>query len=205
MKSALRRRLSMLLLLLIILAAVTVSQKYPVINRIEVSGAAHYTPQEIASLAGIAYEEPLLWVTAFSLQPLMSDPWIASATVNRDLRGTVTISVNERRAVATNGVQTFAIDGTVLPGVRAHEAAALVRLEGWGTSRIDEALELTALLANLAPKVISYSPAGFNIQLENSSVFTPTVNALKTHWASFLSQQGTHASVYPWGVSASYE
>lgn len=205
MTAALRRRLIMLLLLILILAISIGSRYYPLINRIEVIGATHYTPQEVATLAGVAYQEPLLWVTTFSLRPLINDPWIASANVQRDLRGTVTIEVNERRAAATNGVQIFAIDGTVLPGARTQETAALVRFEGWGTSRVDEALELTVLLENLTPKVISYSPAGFNIQLENSSVFTPTVNALKTHWASFLSQQGTHASVYPWGVSASYE
>ena len=199
------RRIVLSLLLLALTTIFVGSRYYPLIERIEIVGAAHRSPQGIADLAQVAYGQPLLWVTRGSVKNLTQDPWILSASVERRLPHTLRITVRERVPVATDGEQGYAIDGTVLKGVSDAQIADSVRLDGWGTSRLDEALELTELLADRDLKMISYTPAGFNLNFVNSTAFVPSVNALKTHWSSFASQQGTRAAVYPWGVSARYE
>lgn len=199
------RRINLSLLLVLLSVLFFGSRHYPLITRIEVSGAGHFSPQAAAELAGVAYGEPLLWVSKASVRGLLDEPRVAALGVERRLPGTVRLNLLERRAVVTDGELSYALDGVSLGPATEPELTSLPRLSGWGTPRLDEALDLLILLADFKPEMISYTPAGFNVQLAESKVFTPTVNALRTHWASFVSQQGTQAHVYPWGVSARYE
>jgi cell division protein FtsQ len=193
------------LLLVLLFGLVMASRYYPKIDRIEVNGARHYSAKDIAALAKVALDQPFLWVTSFSAQALSADPWIAQAKIIRHWPSTIRIEVRERQAFLSDGVQGYASDGTVLPNVPQQALGSLIQLEGWGPARLEEALELARLLADRQAKVISYSPAGFTIQYSGGEVFTPSLAALKMHWASFLSQQGARAYVYPWGVSARHD
>ena len=199
-------RRGMRLLLLILLSGLFFgSRYYPKIERIEVTGAKHHSVDSLLNLAHLSLNKPFFWVTYSSTKNLLRDPWIAQVRIERRFPHTIVLSILEREPFMTDGVQSYANDGTVLADVPKQEQSTLIQLKGWGPSRLEDTLELLNLLAEFEPKVISYSPAGFTIQYSGGEVFTPSVEALKEHWASFLSQQGTHAYVYPWGVSARHE
>jgi cell division protein FtsQ len=194
------RRVWMVSLLFILLGLVVASRYYPSIAYVSVSGNHHYSVDSVLQLANITVGDPFFWVTRQKIERLETDPWISHATVIRDFPNAIHIQITERKPILHDGVQSYAIDGTVLPGVKS--AASLVKLEGWGQSRFAEVVELIRLLAEHQLKVISYTPAGFTLKFESTEVFTPSVEQLKKHWASVLSQQGKRLNVYPWGVSA---
>jgi len=193
---------SLLLLLLFLLGALVITTRfYPTVTRIEVSGNEHYSDEQLLTLAHLSPGTPLLWVNTFSLRKLALDPWIARARLIRHWPDTISLMVWERRPAASDGETSWALDGTVLVGVSASERETLIRLRGWGPPRTEEALALATLLEEYEPKVISYTPEGFEIQLSETLLFTPSVEALKNHWAAFRGQRGKRVAVYPWGVS----
>lgn len=175
---------------------------WPTIERVEVLGAEHHTRHAVLRLADIAPGDPFLWVTSFGLRRLAADPWVLQARVTRHWPDTVALYVVERVPVLSDGTTAWAIDGTALPGLSADGHAILPRLEGWGTSRVEEALELLGTLEGYGVQVITYSPEGFEISLTNATVFTPSVSALRAQWSAFeSSHRGGRIAVYPWGVS----
>ncbi len=190
-------------LLFIILFALGLSYFLPVVTRVEVSHNQHFSDDEIMQLANIKVGTPFLWIGSSWVHRLAENPWIATASIVKQWPNTVLISVVERQGFMTNGQDVYAIDGTLLPSANT-DSQSLVRFEGWGHSRLSELLSLINLLNHqqLEPKVVSYSPAGFTIQFANSRLFTPSIEALRMHWSSFLSQSGSRVYVYPWGVSA---
>lgn len=195
----------MLALLVILSGILFGSRFYPRIARVEVLGNARYSREAIMELANVAPGDPFLWVTRWRLARLEADPWILSARIMRHWPDTIAITVRERTPFVTDGRHSYALDGTVLPGVDAATQATLVQLSGWGPSRWDEALAILRQLREHQVHMISYSPAGFTVQLDNLQLFTPNLELLQAHWAGFLSQQGTRVSVYPWGVSAAHD
>ena len=86
---------------------------------VTVSGVSQLTPQRVLKIGGLTGT-----VNVFFLDPdavehrLESDPWIASATVQRRLPHTVTVSIRERVPIAAvgngSGFDAVAADGTVL-------------------------------------------------------------------------------------------
>jgi POTRA domain, FtsQ-type len=199
------RRVWMILLLVLLLGFVVASRFYPKITYASVTGNHHYSAKDVLHLADIAVDDPFFWVTKQKIDSLEVDPWIIQATVIRDFPNAIHIHITEREPILSDGVQSYAIDGTVLPGVSTAAQAGLIKLSGWGTSRFTEVVELIKLLAQHDLKVISYTPAGFTLQFATTEIFTPSVESLKKHWASALSQQGKRLSVYPWGVSTVHE
>lgn len=195
----------MILLLVLLLSLVVASRYYPKISSVSVYHNHHYSASEVAQLANIKKGDPFLWITRQKVARLENDPWIEKATVIRQFPNIIHIYLSERKPILSDGVQSFAIDGTVLPGVNAADMSSLIRLNGWGTSRFSEVIELVKLLAEQDLRMISYSPAGFTLKFANTEVFTPSVEQLKKHWTGVLSQQGKQLSVYPWGVSAVHE
>ncbi|HEX7003248.1 MAG TPA: FtsQ-type POTRA domain-containing protein [Trueperaceae bacterium] len=192
--------------LLVVLALLAValligSRFYPTIETVAVSGNSHYDREEVRELAGVEPGGALLWVNRWSLAELANDPWIRRARVIRHWPDTVSINVWERTPVITDGTSSWAADGTLLPGVSEETKAGLVRLEGWGEPRLEEALKLLELLSQFGPRVISYSPEGFDIELREKSLYTPGVAVLERHWAAWTNQRGSRVAVYPWGVS----
>lgn len=77
---------------------VTTSPRFSV-QEILVSGVKYKTPEEIAHIAGIGAGDNVFLLDLDRAQKkLLSDPWIARATLTRRLPGTVTIDVEERQA-----------------------------------------------------------------------------------------------------------
>ncbi|MDQ3461264.1 MAG: FtsQ-type POTRA domain-containing protein [Deinococcota bacterium] len=188
------------------LAAVALSLYHPRIASVVVSGNAHYSAEEVMALAEVRLADPLLWVHRWRARRLALDPWILRARLVRHWPDTVLIHVWERRPAIRIGDRILALDGTVLGDAstadpRASQTADLVLVRGWGEDRSDEAIALVQLLEEYEPKMLSYSPGGFDIELEDGRLFTPDIAALRAHWSGFTSQQGKSVYVYPWGVS----
>lgn len=214
------RRLLLSLSLALAVAFVVLTLYIPRIARIEVSGNRHYSKAQISALAKVELGGPFLWVNRWRVKGLVDDPWIERARIIRYWPDTISIHVWERSPAVVMGAGTgavtdtiadtgsgryvMALDGTVLGDVNdltLSHLNDLVALRGWGDDRSHEAFELIRLLEEYEPKMVSYSPGGFDIELRDGWLFTPTLEALKKHWSGFLSQQGKSVYVYPWGVS----
>ncbi len=194
-------RRALLLLALFVLGGVLLASRfYPRVEQFTVSGNHHYSKAQVLALAHLSKGQPVFWVTRGKLRGLMEAPWIKAARVVRRWPHTVSVTVWERTPLAVEGGTVYAADGTALPGVPQSVKASLVKLSGWGAGRTSEALRLLGLLAPFAPKMLSYSPSGFEVRFANGRLFTPSVRALKAHWAGFM-QQHSSVAVYPWGVS----
>jgi cell division protein FtsQ len=95
------------------------------IDDVRVVGNAHLASARVIREAGIAPEANVLSVDLEGVEArLERDPWVASATVERSLPGTITIRVDERVAVVAveraGAFDLIASDGTVLgSGARA--------------------------------------------------------------------------------------
>ncbi len=89
-------------------------------RQIPVDGSVHVPVERIRAIAGIASGEPTAYVdTDAARRALEADPWIARATVRRDLPSAIRIGVVERVPVAAiddRSGRVIAADGTVLPG-----------------------------------------------------------------------------------------
>jgi cell division protein FtsQ len=126
--SLLRRRvLALALLVPIAVATAAWALTYtPVFDakHVRVQGAVSLRPDDVRALAQV---DPS--TNVFHLQPdavtarLLTDPWIASATVAKDLPDTVVLTVVERRPVgvieAMGQRSVLASDGTILPAAAA--------------------------------------------------------------------------------------
>lgn len=194
-----------LALLVLLGGAIVASLFWPRVQLVSVEGNVHHDAASLMLLADVKAGDPFLWITERRVRRLAQDPWVLQATIVRRWPDRVGIAVVERRPVLTDGASSWADDGTVLVGATPAETAALPRLEGWGEPRIDEALELLRLLRPFGVEVISYSPEGFEILLNESELFTPSAEALREQWSAFLSHRGGRMAVYPWGVSKSNE
>ncbi len=194
---------------LLIVAALGVTRFWPTVERIEVTGTRHHAVGDVLRLARVAPGDPLLWITTWRVSGLSADPWIARARVTRHWPDTVSIAVWERAPLARSGdepeARVWARDGTVLPSASAEERADLPIVTGWGGDRTAEALELVDLVRSRLPKVIQYSPEGFEIALSDAVLFTPDVSSLRRQWAAVERHRGGRLAVYPWGVSKAHE
>ena len=186
----------------VLVALIVGTRLWPTIERVEVLGNVHHARAEVLRLADIAPGDPFLWVTRFSLRALERDPWILHTRVTRHWPDTIAVVVRERVPVLSDGAIGWAMDGTALPGVQAEVLAQLPRLTGWGTPRLEEALDLLAMLSAYGVEVITYTPEGFEVQLAEAVLITPSVEALRMQWSAFESQRGRRVAVYPWGVSS---
>lgn len=181
----------------------------PTVDRIEVVGADHHAPADVAKLARVAHGDPLLWITAWRVDDLLRDPWVAAAHVERRWPDAIRITVEERTPFARAGTGMDAVvwaeDGTVLPNVAAIDRADLPVVRGWGPPRLEEAFALLRLLRDDAPKVIEYAPMGFTIALADLHVRTPSLEALRREWAAVRAAGSGRVAIYPWGVSVADE
>lgn len=188
--------------LIVLVVLVGVTRFWPTVERLEVIGHQHLSRHDVLRLANLAPGDPFLWVTRFRVGALLDEPWVLQVRVTRHWPDTVAVAVRERTPVLFDGLAGYAADGTRLEGVTDDVAAALPRLEGWGTPRLAEALALIDMLRTRDPRVITYGPEGFEVVLADAVLFTPSVDALQAQWSAFESQRGSRVSVYPWGVSS---
>ncbi len=197
----------MILGLVIAIVLVIASFFYPKVNKIVVNNNEHYSSKEIMDLANIHLGRPFFWITTWTSNALIKDPWIKEASIFKRWPNTVSISVLERKPILTNGLQNYAIDGTILSNVSPEQQKALIQLDGWGESKLDEVIKLVNLFDDYEIEKISYLPSGLTVKLAAIEVYTPSVQMLKIHWGGFISQVGkySHSYIYPWGVSGQNE
>ncbi len=194
-------RVTVIVLGLLAVATLVGSRMWPTVTQVQVHGNERYSDSQVMWLANVAPEDPLLWITRWSLAGLEADPWIARASVVRHWPDTVSITVTERVPVLREGDLAYAADGTALPGLSGEQLAGLPETVGWGAPRTEETLRILDLLGSDAVEVISYTPDGFDITVEGATIFTPSVAALETQWAAVKGRLGSRLAVYPWGVS----
>jgi cell division protein FtsQ len=89
-------------------------------HHIRVQGARSLRPDAIRELAGVDGSTNVIHLdTDTVVGRLLADPWIASASVRRDLPGTLVLEIQERRAVAVvtamGETSILASDGTLVP------------------------------------------------------------------------------------------
>ena len=195
-------RIVQVVALVALVALVAVTRFWPSVTRVEVLGAQHLARTHVLKLANVAPGDPLLWITRWSAQGLEREPWVLRARITRHWPDTVAIAILERHPIITDGAVGWAADGTPLFGADPEALAELPRLRGWGSPRVEEALELLAMLVGRGVRVITYGPEGFEVELADVVLFTPSVHALRAQWSAFESQRGSRVSVYPWGVSS---
>jgi cell division protein FtsQ len=196
------RWLSVILLIALVLGLL-VTRLVPRVAVVEVAGQQHLTPAEVMALAKISPGDPFLWIHRGHVDGLAQSPWVLRARVTRSWPDRVHIGVVERTPVLSDGMGTgWSADGTLLPGLGAAQLDRLPQLAGWGTPRIEEALELLAMLSDRGVQVITYGPEGFEVVLAEVVLFTPSLDALRAQWSAFESQRGSRVAVYPWGVSS---
>ena len=122
-----RRLLALALLIPIVIATAAWAVTYTPLfdaKHVRVEGAVSLRPDDVRALAEVSPS-----TNVFHLQPdavtarLLTDPWIASATVAKDLPDTVVLTVVERRPVgvidAMGERSVLASDGTLLPASAA--------------------------------------------------------------------------------------
>jgi cell division protein FtsQ len=87
---------------------------------LEVTGHAHLSRDEVIRSGGLDADTNVLWMSPGEVEArLEANPWIAGASVDRELPGRVTVQVRERWAVAAirlaaSSWVVVATDGTVL-------------------------------------------------------------------------------------------
>jgi cell division protein FtsQ len=127
-------------------------------HHIRVIGNHHLSAGQVERLAGISGKTNVLWMNAGSVtERLMTDPWISSASVGRNLPWTVSIDISERVPVGIEGsgadARLVASDGTILG--RPGGAARLPKLASGAGSVKDAALTLASFPSNLLKDVAS--------------------------------------------------
>lgn len=163
------RRIAALGAVVLVVAAVVGATRSPLldVDRIDVRGVDGARAQAARSASGLALGDHLLWVdlgaAAASVEAL---PWVAAASVGRDLPGTVVLEVEAREPVAVAGSGSAAVlvdadgraiaaaDDPVLGGDRADALPALAigpaplgeRLGGAGR-------EVAKVVAGLPPEL----------------------------------------------------
>jgi cell division septal protein FtsQ len=87
---------------------------------LEVTGHAHLSREGVVRAGGLDADTNVLWMSPGEVEArLEANPWIAGASVDRELPGRVTVQVRERSAVAAiqlaaSSWVVVATDGTVL-------------------------------------------------------------------------------------------
>ena len=136
------------LLAVVVAAAVVLSTLVFVASRssllrmrhLEVTGASHLAPGDVARLSGISDTTNVLWFDPSVIERrLEANPWIARAIVSRALPWTIRIAVVERRPVAVlregEGPVLVAGDGTVLGEAEAGDSLPAIVLPPGSSSK----------------------------------------------------------------------
>ncbi len=222
-----RYRLVVVLFLLGLSTILIISRYYPKIVSVEVyygydDREPYYSKAHIKTQTGIYEGKAFFSVPRKKLREFASDPWVEKLRVVRHWPNAITIIIWERKPTIfyhkTQDVNiVYALDGTMLPNVKEIQEEQLINMSGWGKESLEEAVKLVNLLAEFKPNMLHYSPSGFDITLNQSQLFTPSLEALKEHWGAFSSEQYRYQEVqnknankktkplsitiYEWGIS----
>jgi cell division protein FtsQ len=109
-------------------------------KRVDVTGTSHLEPATVLRQAEVGAGTHLFWLGAGPIEErLERDPWIAAATVTRELPATLRIHIEERKAVAQvrteEGWLLVASDGTSLGRVARKHDFPVLSVQGSEPSR----------------------------------------------------------------------
>ena len=126
------------------------------VSTVQVTGNHHVPKSRLLREAGVEPSTNVFWFKASSAQTLVSrDPWVASATVSRELPSTIRIHVTERRPASQVRVGStwmlVARDGTVL-GPAGHRKGLPV-LPGVDSVQVGSRSRALAVPARLAGRL----------------------------------------------------
>ena len=188
-----RTILALLLLATLYVASLVL---FPV-EKVEVVGLQNLKAEELLARVGLFQGEAWLWVLPSRLAPLRQDPWIAEAHLEKPRPGEVRLYVRERKPfLPLPDGSALAEDGTLLPG-----GAPLARgpkVEGKGPLPKEELLQLAR--AYPKAKALRYTPAGFWVVLEESTLFAPEASLL-LKYPEGKRPSASRVYLYSWGVS----
>jgi cell division septal protein FtsQ len=112
---------------------------------LEVTGHVHVSRAEVVRAGGLGAETNVLWMSPGEIEArLEANPWIAGASVARELPGRVTVRIRERSAVAV---------------IRTSSSWVLVAGDGTALERVDADPRLPRLVAGGAPGAVPGSRA----------------------------------------------
>ncbi len=178
------------------------------IRTIEVTGEQHLNDGRVRELAGLTPNFGWLYYGAWRARGLLDDPWILSASVTRRFPDAVAVQINERRPVArwqkaTGTVVWVAADSTVLPMTPEQNAelAALPLIQGWGPSRLKDALKVLTALGGYNVESVAYTPTGLRAKMPTGSVWSGDLKFLLKYAGSIGMYPKQNINIYPWGVS----
>ena len=108
---------------------------------IRIEGTVTVTREDVLRLAGVGPGTNVFHLDADAVaRALVADPWIAAASVERHLPGTVVIRLQEREPIARSTIGSTTVvlagDGVVLPGA---SAGGLPEIRAWVGEPSDDA------------------------------------------------------------------
>ncbi|MBB5361690.1 FtsQ-type POTRA domain-containing protein [Deinococcus humi] len=178
------------------------------IRSVEVTGQQHLSAQRVRDLAGLTPQFGWLYYGTWRARGLLNDPWVRSALVTRRFPDTVTVQISERLPVARwqtadGTVVALAADGTVLPRTSQQnsELTRLPMIQGWGPSRLTEALKVLTVLGGYNVESVAYTPTGLRAKMPAGSVWSGDLKSLLKYAGSIGMYPKQNINIYPWGVS----
>lgn len=203
------------LLAALLLATIGVGSRVVLpIEEIEVVGHKQLSPSQVQQITGLKPGEPWLWAWPFRLGPLLENPWVLSATLERPAPGRLRIVLQERTSVANILISKKRLglsrDGVLLPDAPSQTPL----LEGRGEIPLSDLLLLVQAFPEA--KRIRYDVGGYQILGDKLNVWGKSAEELQD-WAKLRRIGKSDASpvlahptvgsygaiyVYSWGVSA---
>ncbi|MCS7194481.1 MAG: FtsQ-type POTRA domain-containing protein [Meiothermus sp.] len=200
------------LLGLLLMASLAVGSRVALpVEEVEVVGNRQLSPGYVRQVTGLEVGSPWLWARPQQLQPLLQNPWVKAARLERPAPGRLRIVLEEREPIASLrlGPELYGLsaDGVLLPG--APQRAPL--LLGQGQAPLADLL----LLVQTFPDAerIRFGVGGYQVEKGELKVWAKNVRELQD-WAK-ASRIGPSAAtnplrpsgaeriyVYSWGVSA---
>ena len=178
------------------------------VRSVEVTGERHLSAAQVRELAGLSPGFGWLYYGAWRARGLLDNPWVRSAVVTRRFPDTVSVEVREREPVArwrksSGTVVGLASDGTVLavsPG-RSADFQGLPFIDGWGPSRLPDALKVLDALGGYNVESVAYTPTGLRAKLPSGTVWSGDLKSLLKYAGSIGMYPKQTINIYPWGVS----
>ena len=144
------------------------------LRRVQVVGARHTGPQDIAAAANLSGEENLLLLSTGEVaRDAARLPWVARATVDRKLPGTIRVAIEERSpavVVASDAARWLVGPRGHVLGPARGAALPVLADSGLGPLRPGERVEAPEVVAAL--DVLRALPARLRERVE--AVFAPT-------------------------------
>lgn len=156
-KKSINRLLKFLLIVVVFGALVwLVFSPWLSVARVDTTGVSASSANAILADSAVRAGTPMVLIDPEVVESrLLSDPWIAGATVSRDWPNHVTVTVEERSPVAwvhsAEGWARHAIDGVALPSAsEPDQSMGWVEMTDIGTDEAPESIELLGALEFVA-------------------------------------------------------